>query len=312
MSDKVAVHFRKTRTTAHLFQRIKHCRKCGNYSCLWDDRCLSCGAERCWIDVPEMVQAVQKHRAQTSMLFIGTIGAAAFLLARNTKEMALALIGTAVLLTLYALLSKQFKSIIYRRTLSRLVLHEMKKIREGLLLDIGDAEKDFKAGDKKTAYEKFREIGYFINDDSIKLLKVYCLNHFVIRSDMNLELASLLPGQFNKDFVRYMHEVGKVRPQLFTREVLDYVLKYCSAIEALPEGPHVLTAAAGAALRVKGYLRTYRQLLLERAVDLPKERLLRLCRMLAESQEYDAELTATVRHVVKLKFASDPEFQGIL
>ncbi|MFB6364948.1 hypothetical protein ACFCP7_12890 [Paenibacillus elgii] len=312
MTTKTAVQFRKTQATTHLFDRLKQCRRCSRYSCMWDDRCLSCQAEQSRSAVPELAGAVLKHRRQTGMLAVGAIGALAFLLARNAEQMILSFIGAALLLALYVFLYKRYEPILYRRTLSRLLLQDQQKIREGLLLDIDDAEADLRAEDFKTAYEKFREIGYFIRDDSIKILKVYCLNKFILRSDMDLELSSLLPNRFDKDVVEYMHEIGKVRPQLITREALDYVMKYRGMIERLPEGRDVLTAAAGAALRVKSNLPTYRSLLMDHAQELPKDRLLRLCRLLAEQPDADPELTQKARDAVKLKYDFDPEFQGIL
>ncbi|MCP1307846.1 hypothetical protein [Paenibacillus tyrfis] len=312
MTTKTAVQFRKTQATSHLFDRLQQCRRCSRYSCLWDDRCLSCEAEQSRSAVPEQAGAVLKHRRQTGMLAVGAIGALAFLLARNAEQMILSVVGAALLLALFVFLHKRYEAILYRRTLSRLLLQDQQKIREGLLLDIDDAEADLRAEDFKTAYEKFREIGYFIQDDSIKILKVYCLNKFILRSDMDLELSSLLPNRFDKDVIEYMHEIGKVRPQLITREALDYVMKYRGMIERLPEGRDVLTAAAGAALRVKSNLHAYRSLLLDHAQELPKERLLRLCRLLAEQPDADPELTQKARDAVKLKYDFDPEFQGIL
>lgn len=81
-----------------------------------------------------------------------------------------------------------------------------------------------------------------------------CLNRFILRSDMELELTSLIPDRFDGDFVAYLLEVGRVKPQLIDRPTIQYVVKHREQIERLPHGSEVLTAAAAAALRIRSHL----------------------------------------------------------
>ncbi|MGF7032950.1 hypothetical protein J2T17_003873 [Paenibacillus mucilaginosus] len=316
MSDKpltkIPVHFRKTNPTAHLFQRLQLCRKCGRYSCLWHESCLSCGAEGTRIPVEQAARTVMKRNLQTDLLVLAALGLTAFALAGSFNEMAASLIGAIVLMGARYLLGRRFEPYIYRRTLHRLLLQDGKQIREGLLSDIDDAEQDLKQDDYKSAYEKFREIGYFLRNDPIKVLRLLCLSRFILRSDMDLELSSLLPSRFDKDFIHYLHEVGRVRPQLIGRDVLDYCMKYRTIIREMAVGPDVLAAAAGAALRVKEHLPVYYDLIAEQAEHLPKDRLLRLHRLLTERPGQYPELHAKVLETAKRRYPSDAEFAPIL
>ncbi|MCZ8522589.1 MULTISPECIES: hypothetical protein [Paenibacillus] len=316
MSDKplvkIPVHFRKTNPTAHLFQRLQLCRKCGRYSCLWHEHCLSCGAQGTRTPVEQAARTVMKRGLQTDLLILAALGLAAFAAAGSFEEMTAALAGALLLIGVRYGLGRRFEPYIYRRTLHRLLLQDGKEIRAGLLSDIDDAEEDLKQDDYLAAYEKFREIGYFLRNDPIKVLRLLCLSRFILRSDMDLELSSLLPSRFDKDFIHYLHEVGRVRPQLIGKDVLDYCMKYRTVVREMAVGPGVLAAAAGAALRVREHLALYYDLILEQAEHLPKDRLLRLHRLLTESPGTYPELHAKVLEAAKQRFPSDAEFAPIL
>ncbi|WP_426454815.1 hypothetical protein ACP26L_04510 [Paenibacillus sp. S-38] len=253
-----------------------------------------------------------KRSLQTDLLLLAALGLTAFALAGSFKEMTAALVGALVLMGVRYVLGRRFEPYIYRRSLHRLLLQDGKEIRAGLLSDIDHAEEDLKQDDYKSAYEKFREISYFLRNDPIKVLRLLCLSRFILRSDMDLELSSLLPSRFDKDFIHYLHEVGKVRPQLIGKDVLDYCMKYRTVIREMAVGPDVLAAAAGAALRIKEHLPVYYDLILEQAEHLPKDRLQRLHRLLSESPGLYPELHAKVLETAKRRYPADAEFAPIL
>ncbi|WP_159886962.1 hypothetical protein [Paenibacillus puerhi] len=282
MNPKKPVRFNKTLRTAYLFQRLRQCSRCGAYTCLEPEECPGCGAQGSWLTLPEPAEAAARQRGYTDMIVIGILAAAGVLVARSFAEMAAALAAGLVLIALYAKIRQTYQPYILRRTLSRLLLQEHEKIRLGLLQDIDKAETALKAEDFKSAYEKFREIGYFILDNPIRLLKLMCLRRFILRSDMELELTTLIPDRFDTDFTAYLLEIGRIKPGLIERPTLDYVVKHRSEIERLPYGAEVLTAAAGAALRIRSHLLLYRGLVLDYIDLLPDERLQRLQLLAAE------------------------------
>ncbi|UUZ96051.1 hypothetical protein LJK87_17775 [Paenibacillus sp. P25] len=188
---------------------------------------------------------MSKRRMQTDVLVLGIFTTAGFAVARSFTDMAAAVICGMLLMAVYVKICRVYEPYILRRILSKQLLHERQKIRQGLLSDIARAEEDLKAEDFKAAYEKFREIGFFLKDNPIRLLKIMCLSHFILRHDMELELAELIPDRFEPNFIAYLLEIGRVKPQLIDRSTLDYVQKHRAAIEALPHGREVLAAAPG-------------------------------------------------------------------
>lgn len=312
MNSKIPVQFRKFTATRHAFERLKHCKGCGTYSVLWEDQCLKCGAEGKFQSVQELVAAVRRRGAWRDAMIVFSICLAAFFLAENGLQMVLSIAGGVLLAAGSLVLNRHFAPSIEKRLIHQLLIDETDSIREGLLLDVEDAARHLKSDEYKLAYEKLREIGYLVKGNQVKVLKLMCLNHFILRSDMELELSELIPEDFDKEFVRYLNEVSKVSPQLIQRDTLNYVWKYRVLIEALPEGRETLALTAGAALRVKAYVLQYQELVAAFIDELPKDRLLRLSRLLEDSQSEAPELYTKTKETMKRKFDSDPglEVQG--
>ncbi|WP_282939660.1 hypothetical protein [Paenibacillus sp. RC67] len=309
MNSKIPVQFRKSAATRHAFERLKHCKGCGTYSVLWEDRCLKCGAEGKFQSLQELVRGVRRRGAWRDSMIVFSICLAAFFLAENGLQMAISIAGGVLLVVGYMLLNRHYAVSLEKKLLHQLLTNENSSIREGLLLDIEDAAHDLKADEYKLAYEKLREIGYLIKGNQVKVLKLMCLNHFILRRDMELELSELIPDDFDKEFIRYLNEVSKVSSHLIQRDTLSYVWKFRVLIEALPEGRETLALAAGAALRVKAYVLQYQELVAAFIDELPRDRVLRLSRLIQNSQNEAPELYNKTKETIKRKYDSDPEFQ---
>jgi hypothetical protein len=311
MKNKIAAHFRPSRASAHSYQRLKQCKSCGNYSSLWIDRCLRCGAERRFLELPALVRTILRHRAQKEGLLIGAAALAALFLARSMTEMAVSVLAGIAIIAAYYLLRRHYYPYLEKRTLHDLLVRDNRAIRDGLLLDIEDAAENMKTADYKLAYEKLREIGHLISGNQVNVLKIMCLNHFILRKDMELELSTLLPDVFDPDFIHYLYEVSKVSPDLIKRDVIEYAVRYREEMEALPGGKTVLAQVAAAALRVKAYVVQFQDVIADYIDELPRDRLLRLCRITAEAPDKFPVLFSKARETVKLKYNFDPEFQGL-
>ncbi|MEC0248451.1 hypothetical protein P4H65_21850 [Paenibacillus chitinolyticus] len=312
MSGKIPVELRKARQTVHTYERLKQCTRCGTYSVLWHDNCLSCGAERKFLSIGDIVSAVLRRNIQRDALILAAIACAAFYLARTFQEMALAAGAGVLLIAVYALLRRRYAEALMNATLRKLLLGENRAIRKGILLDVDDAASDMEDGDFKSAYEKLREIGTLITGSHIRNLKVYCLNRFILRSDMELELGTLIPDEFEPGFIAYLYEAAKVNPGLVQRDTLDYVQKYRVQIGGMLEGRATLALVAAAALRVKEYAFEYASLLYDFVDELPRERFLRLCRLVKENPDRAPELRQKVLETAARKYGDDPEFEGFL
>lgn len=312
MKNKIAAHFRPSRRTSHTYERLKQCKGCGSYSSLWEDTCLYCGAEGKFTPLLPLLQTIMKRHAQRDVLIVGTGALAAIVLSKNLMEMLISLLAGIALIVLYLLLRKKYTPYLEKSLLNELLQSENHTIREGLLLDTEDAAADLKAEDYKQAYEKLREIGYLFTGNQVKILKIICLNHFNLRKDMDLELSTLLPEAFDIDFVLYLFEVSKVNPELVKRDAIDYTIRYRTEIEALPGGHIALALVFTAALRVKAYVLQYQDQIADFIEELPRERLIRLCHLVAEGPDDFPQLYPRLTALLKQKYETDTELQGII
>ncbi|MCR8644708.1 hypothetical protein NV379_18805 [Paenibacillus sp. N1-5-1-14] len=312
MSKKLAIQFRKSTRTRYTFERLKYCKSCGNYSVLWDDHCLKCGQEGKFVPLQHIVKSIHRNQFLRDICILLSIGIGTFFLSRTLQMMIISILASLVLLALFIWLTKRYSTLMEKKTLDQLLIRENKAIREGIILDVEDAAENLKNKDYQLAYEKLREISYLINGNQVKVLKLMCLDHFILRKDMDLELQTLIPIDFNENFVRYLNGVSKVNPQLIKRDAIEYVLKYRVAIELMPEGRETVALVASAALRVKSYVIRYQELIFGHIEDFPKDRLLRLCQLLQGSSSDSPLLYNKVKDIVKNRYDSDPDFQGLL
>jgi primosomal replication protein N len=312
MNNKIALQFRKSKKTRYTLERLKICKKCSHYSVLFEDRCQACGAESSYMSVPQYTSELNHKLFQVEILIAIAWFSLSLIVAGSVSELILALTVGAALSVFYFLLRKRYKPYIEEFRLQKLLDRHVPAIAKGLETDVADAVADIQNAAYKSAYEKLREIGRFLTNDRIKIRKIMCLNYFVIRKDMELELETVMPSFYNQDFVEYLWEVSKVNKQLIRQSVLDYVVTYRAQIEEHEHGKEILTNVAGAALRMKHYVETYQSLIMDYMEELPKERFLRLCKLLASSPESDwSELYSKCKESARIRFAFDPEFQGI-
>lgn len=312
MSDKIAAHFSKPRVTRYAIERLSHCRKCGTFTSLDVSSCPACGANR-------LVPVTRIGRLHHGLLFAGEllllaggIVGAAFL-AKDALQLALCIVLGAGLLTAYLFFRKRYAASARQYRLQSLLNSRSKAIAEGLDADERSAEADYEAGRYKECYEKLRDVGHFLYDDRLRGNKVLCLNRFVLRKDMFLELESLVPRKYSKAFNAYLLEVSRVKPELIREQTLHYVLRYRGEIEKTAIGRELLTGAAAAALRRRSNLVFCQFLIADYAEFLPRERFRRLCTLLADpaTDNFPALLIRAKEVAVSL-YPNDAEIIGLL
>ncbi|MBP1992475.1 hypothetical protein [Paenibacillus eucommiae] len=312
MKNKIAVQFRRSKRTMYAFQRLKYCKRCGSYTVLFEDDCPSCGKEDNFISITDYAKSLNKRLSLTETLVALSIFFLGIIFANSVTEMFVAIVAGGALLALYFYLRSRYKQTTEAFRFQKVLIEHTPAIYKGLQQDLMEAVGDIQAEDYKTAYEKLREISYFLNNDRIKIRKIMCLNYFVIRKDMDLELETLIPSHYDKDFVKYLWEVSKVNKQLIRINVLDYVVRYKAKIELLENGPTILTNIAGASLRMKQYVAIYQNFILEHVDYLPKDRFLRLCKIMAAFPGNDwGTLYSRSKEIVRTRYSFDPDFQGI-
>lgn len=313
MIKKQAVQFRKSEKRRYLYLRLKYCPHCHNFSVLWHSSCDICGHEDAYLSLDEIVSSIASRNRHTHLLVMFSLVSLAVLLAQTLTQLVVSIVGAILLLAGFWSLQRRYADTEKMMILDRYLREEGKKIREALERHVREAVADAKAGNYKTAYEKLREVGYFLQEDPIKIRKVMYLNHFILRKDMDLELDSLIPNGYDRDFISYLREVAKLKPALLKRKALDYIVLYRHRIITHENGLELLTNAAGAALKMKGYLDRYQQFLLEMLEYLPKDRLLRLVKLLSlNAPSTWPDLYERTKQLITNRHALDPELQGYL
>ncbi|RED76288.1 hypothetical protein DFP98_1125 [Cohnella phaseoli] len=312
MESKIAVQFRKLKKSTYTFQRLKYCKKCGRYSVLFDEICPDCQSSRTFQSPAEHAYVIHKRSGHTETLLLIALLCLGIVLARDFTQLIAAFSAAVVLLTAYLYLLKRYRVTNEKFYLQKLLIKQVPQIAAGLNRDVESSLEDIKASKFKEGYEKLREIGYFLNNDHIKAYKIFCLSRFFIRKDMQLELETLIPGHFDKLFISYLFEVSQVNKQLIRQSVLDYVVKYRAEIEGLENGKEIMTNVAAAAIRMRHYVDTYSSMIFDYVEGLPKERFLRLCKMLAEHPSLNTvSLSRKCKETVRVRYGFDPDFQGI-
>jgi len=312
MTNKSAVQFRKSKKSTYTFRRLKYCKKCGQYDVLFDSDCPYCHSKGSFESIENYAQMLN-HRLDLSEKFLfASLLLASVVLAQDLTQLGLAFAAGAILLTLYRLMLRYYKPIIKSCRLQKIVQSHIPRIASGLETAINEAVADAKLDRYKDAYEKLREVGAFLNHDQIKLYRIACLNTFIIRKDMELELETLIPNGYYRDFVEYLYEVSKVNRQLIRQSILEYVVEHRDQIETLDHGKSIIANVLAASIRLKHFALAYRSLIADYIDLLPKDRFLRLCHLIASSPDSDwGELAGKCKEMTRIRYSFDPDFQGI-
>lgn len=311
MKKRMGVQFRKSRKTARVFERLLTCKRCRTYHVLWETHCDECGRE--YVPIRHISSVVSRRHVQTRFLLLGLFICLAVLCAETVAQLAIAFGGGIVLGVLFFLMQKKYGTYEKQDHFRQFLTLELENIRKSLARHLQEIGEDVKAERIKDAYEKTREVGYFIESDTIKIRKIMFLGEFVLRKDMELELETVVPATYDKDFIEYLREVVKVQPALVKKRVLDYVQRYKTQILLHENGEQLIGQVAGAALRMKPYVEQYQDLIIEFIDYLPKDRLLRLARLVqAHRQDGWDRLYDAAKRRIDAHYSVDPEFAGIL
>lgn len=311
MKKRIGVQFRKTHKTANVFERLKACRHCHTYHVLWETECSVCGRE--YQPIREISAKVTRRYVQTRFLLLALFVCLAILSADTLLQIGVAIGGGIVLSALFFVLQKKYGIYEKNRDFLRYLTNETENIKKSLLKQQEEIGADVKEERFKDAYEKIREVSHFLHSDTIKIRKIMYLNHFILRKDMELELDSLIPSSYDKDFVEYLREVIKVKPELVKRSVLTYVSRYKSRILLHESGEQLIGQVAGAALRMSAYVEEFQDLIIEFIDYLPRERLLRLARMVSNHHQPGWErLAEATKRRIETHYSFDPDFNSVL
>ena len=303
MTTKQPVLLKPFERPEYAYQKLHRCRGCGTYTVLQERECPSCHKRKL---IPLEHEALS--RAKLSMWFerlvVLVLGVAAVYFAgEDVPLLALALGGGILALVLLWRVQLRMLPQQTLRRLGQLLEREGDRLVHGLLEDREDAIEVFRSGDKPRTYEMLREIGYLMRTDPIKMEQVLLLQTFILRKDMDLMLEPLLMDHFNVDLAAYIGEIARLQRDLIKEKAFRYVMVYESEFRKMEGGEEILTLVAGAAVRRSRYVKLYPHLLMRYAHRLPKDRFMRLYRIIAERPAaYRDELVTETYRVYKEKY----------
>jgi hypothetical protein len=283
------------------------CKNCGIYTLLPEEYCTHCSNVKGYYPMDQFIAKKFRLRSQSnfflliSLLFIGLIF--------TFDLVAFTLLGLVGLITISTFSVLQFKnrSSEKKHILLSQITSDKDKIIRGLEMNKEYVEKKIEDGHFLEAYEILRTITLFWNDDSIKDLKLKCLNHFVIRKDMPLEMDSIIPDSFSDEFILYLESAVKVQRNLVNRNVIEYVMNYEEEIKESSSN-ELFVLVAGAALRMKQYFIAYESFIMNNVEYMSKERIIRLKRLLESIDTHDVQPSKDrVEELIRTKYYSDPE-----
>ncbi|MNJ63027.1 hypothetical protein D3C77_588910 [compost metagenome] len=129
---------------------------------------------------------------------------------------------------------------------------------------------------------------------------------------MELELEPLLLENFDPELAAYIGELTKIKRELIKDRTFKYIIKYEQQIITMEHGEDILAGVAGAAVRMQRYVLAYAGFIARYARRLPKDRFLRLYRIIAEHPGLDwGELKAETTRIYEEKYQWDADFQQI-
>lgn len=307
MNKKKPVTIRPFKAPRYAHDKLRICRHCGRYTALSEERCGKC-SRASLIPVQQQAISITGRRMHTRLLLILLLTLISVYFGQSLQQMALCAAGGILLggLLLYAQRKVRQNENLY--ALNELLGRNIISIKEGLEINRQEAVSVLRENDV-LAYEKLREIGVLLRGDRIARQRIALLHGFQLRKDMYLELEQLLLKDFEPLLAEYIGEIAKVRPDLIKDRTLRYVKNYEAQILEMDKGAAILTGVAGAAVRLKRYTLLYSGMIGRYIQDLPKDRFLRLSKLItANPYESWNGLDLKVAEVREAKYRWDPEF----
>ncbi|WP_234404786.1 hypothetical protein [Paenibacillus bouchesdurhonensis] len=308
MNKKIRITLRPPIKTNYAYEKLRCCKNCHNYTVLGEDICTICRKSGLR-PVAELASRAAKRSLINDLLLTLLLTLIAILFSQTFQLMAISAVSGIVLMAV--LYVAQRKALISRTSieLGKMFIRDRERITEGLVrnLEIAAAQDN-----EARSYELMREIAVLIRNDHIRKLQIILLQSIMLRKDMELELEPLLLENFDPELAAYIGELTKIKRELIKDRTFQYVIKYEQQIRAMKDGEDILAGVAGAAVRMKRYVLAYASFIARYARKLPKDRFLRLYRIVMENPGSNwGALKAETARIYEEKYQWDADFQQI-
>ncbi|EFU38485.1 hypothetical protein PVOR_30813 [Paenibacillus vortex V453] len=308
MDKKKPVQLRPYIKTRYVYQKLRVCKHCHNFTILWEDSCAFC-KRHSLVHVMELAEKKAKRSMQSDRLLFYIIGLSAVLLSQTFLQIVISFACMVVLLVWLWLIQRRVLQTETLHALDKLIRSHQKQILDGLDLNKATAAAAIKE-DAQLGYEIVREISSLVRNDRIRLQQIVLLQTFSLRKDMELELEPLLLNEFDPDLAAYIGEIAKIKRELINSKAIRYLLDHEADILRMEQGRQIMIDATGAAVRKKKYIDTFPDFISRYADGLPRYRFLRLYQIVRRNPGLSWNgLRDRVSAIYNEQYRSDPDFQ---
>lgn len=314
MESKIAVQLPPMQSKSYCYSYLFYCKRCGAYTTLGEELCSKCGHHQ-YMDFGAMGEALYKKQKQIEWLIWGSIFALSFLLAGVFSTIQIhQMIGGTLGMFVSAIglwfIQKQYKEDRIREILYDILQSQPGKISSGIERDLKEYETAIQEKQYPEAYVKLRNIGTILKNDMVKLEQLSCLRKFVLRSDMPLEMDDLLPAFYHPLVPEYIYEISRLQRSMIKQKAIEYILA-CEneVLRDFSDAKRMLGAIGGCVIYNKRNVEVYQDFLIRYMEYIPKERLLRLQKMLQKNTLYDwKRVQEKFEDVIRQAYKGDTDF----
>ena len=292
MDERFPVQIEPMQRVGHSFEALFYCRKCSSYTSLPEDGCKECGGNKL-ISFNTMVDRIFKRTKRMEIfflinLFLVLILLAGYLFPMSLNELLISFLVFIICLLGLVAIQKHFKEDLRTFELTKILKAESQTIKSSLEEDRKLINNNLLKGDYLLAYKQLRALGIIVKTSYIKENKLRCLNRFVIRSDMPLEMDDLLLPSYDRDLVVYIYELSKVQRNLIKQPTIDYMIEHEELIlNNFDNANIILGNIAGAAFYSKSKLELNKDFILRYIEEISQDRLVRMEKLITSNHNYD-------------------------
>ncbi|WP_322907332.1 hypothetical protein [Paenibacillus campi] len=307
---KQAVQLPVLEPSRHNYDRLRVCRKCGRFTILMDENCPSCGKSKL-IPVIRQAKAQTRRRMLNELLITFILTIAAVLITPDIRLMVLFAAAGLVLLVGLVLVQRRLLERDTFRELGKLFRRQQQAIFDGLVEDQRIGVEEVRSGNEVEGYHMLRQTAVLVQNDRLRLALLSLLQNFRLRSDMDLELDSLITRGFDPLVAEYIGEMARIKRDLIKERSIRYVIEHEPKILQLEQGWAILIGVTSAMVRMKRYIMTYPGFIRRYARHLPKERFVRLYRIVQTDQGLLQDALAHDLEAIRQElYPNDPALSG--
>lgn len=277
MSDKMIVTFKELPVLSCAMDYLSYCKHCGTYG-LGERPCAKC-EKTDNVSIDHIAEKTVQKNLMTRIGVSVIVYAVMYLLSMDFMQILLSTLFCAGLVVGQIMVYKKYKTELVAREMREHIHANIDKIREDLKSQLTAAIKEVDQNDLVAAYDRLRYLGKLMDNEKVRTFKLICLKNFDIRSDMPLEMNTLLQPDCNSYLIDYIYEVAKVRKDLIDEQTILYIVEYKEQVLAKSKGKQIMASVLEAALRSKYLLARYAKYMLGYVKYFSRQRQLRLCKL---------------------------------